>query len=122
MVQTRSKGKKRAINDELSMDREDMFRIIDETDILDGSLPPNLNSKAFKIVRPSELDSLSSSVPVAAAPQPARKLVELIDDEEATVPAVDDGDQETPLPSPFEDPSFRMMLCQIVFSTLWLCL
>lgn len=128
MVQTRSKGKgKASVPDDLAMDDNEMFRLVDQTDILNGAAANINGSQAFKIMRPSELDaqqttptsSSSSSLPV-----PAKKLVELIDGEEAetTDPGSDEDEQEAIPGSPFEDESFQMLLCVIVFSTLWLCL
>lgn len=113
------------------MDSEDMFRIIDQTQVLNGAgatLPSNLNGMAYKIMRPSELDPAQVDPAHASSSttsSSAKKLVEIIDGDEAhIVPASDDEDEDRAVvpPSPLEDETFRMVLCQIVFATLWLCL
>jgi hypothetical protein len=126
MARTRSKGKGK--RDELAMDNDEMFQIIDQTDILNGSAS-GLNGSAYKIMRPSELDALQNdpsaqSTSVPSGSSPVSKLVELIDNEEAEgVSNHEEDEEQDAIPeSPFEDPSFRMLLCLIVFSTLWLCL
>ena len=87
-----------AASTELALDDDEVFRIINQTDLMSGpaaSLGAIPGSTAYKIVRPSELDAMqareqqrhpvdrSASAGVKAMAQQARKpLVELIDGDE----------------------------------------
>jgi hypothetical protein len=137
-----SKGKQRATRTD-GLDQENIFKIIDQTNVLNGQLPRN-DSKAYKIVRPSELDALNASMQTkrsASSTAPSKKLVELIGGDEASF-LKDESDQDDAEPegdaqeedeeleeeedgpeiSEFGEEMFRLFLYTIVFGTLWLCM
>ena len=140
-----------AASADLSLDDDEVFRIINQTDLMGGpaaSLGGIPGSTAYKIMRPSELDAMrerqqqqQQQHPVngsGSAGGKARKpLVELVDGDEADEDkGADDQDEEgtegqeeeedehddEPPIGEFGEEMFRLALNLIVFGTLWLCL
>jgi hypothetical protein len=139
---------------DLEMSEEEMYRIIRETGVLKGAQDVDgATSKHFVNMRPSQLNDDSVTTPLArftevedddaedeeengaqssmpsafnvATAAPPRRLVELIDQDEALaqpdllVRRPTDGSITAVLE---EDESFRITLWIVVFSTLWLCM
>lgn len=136
--------------EDLAMSEEEMYRIIRETGIMGESAGASAgSSEAFVTMRPSEvqegrfeeLDDVQdededadtskepAGSPLSSSRAAPRKLVELIDEDEA-LPQPDLAQQSTEgaittpitIASIEEDETFRLVLWMVVFSTLWLCL
>lgn len=137
-------------DDDLAMSEEEMYRIIRDT----GVMGESASSESFFTMRPSELptqrfeeleqdsdendeygnddEATLEQEPVAPAssssdvPQTPRKLVELIDEDEALplpdLSRINEGNVPLTLSSIEEDETFKIILWMVVFSTLWLCL
>lgn len=132
------------MQDNLELDESEVFRIIDKSDVLNGQFGGRAGSgtAAYEILRPSQLDEAikrqTDRTPQRTGAPAARKLVELIDSEEAdaagnhpksSVDGPDSGevsnrgpDDPEPALSEFGEEMFRLILNMIVFGTLWLCL
>lgn len=136
-------------DDDLAMSEEEMYRIIRDT----GVMGESASSEAFVTTRPSELptqrfeeleqetddndeygndeeatleEPVASTSSASDVPQTSRKLIELIDEDEAlTLPdlsRINEGNVPLTLSSIEDDETFKIILWMVVFSTLWLCL
>lgn len=142
-------------DDDLAMSEEEMYRIIRDTGVMGESVSNSVNSNSFVTMRPSELptqrfeelgqqelgdddeygidvddevqeEPVASTLSSSVLPPTPRKLVELIDEDEALplpdLSRINNGNVPLTLSSIEDDETFKIILWMVVFSTLWLCL
>ena len=118
------------VTDSTAVDSEDLFRIVNLTSVSNrasGAFERDQNESE----RTDHTGQINGLVKLRnESGTPAKKLIELIDDEELDEVAlatsakdeIEFEEEDGPEISEFGEEMFRLLLYSIVFGTLWLCM